>query len=69
MGTNVGYFYFGIEAVIIFIIFFAIPENARLPLELIDDFFQGDGKAWKTSLAKNKQIVRSRVSQPVEVKE
>ena len=53
-GTNVGSFYFAVEVVIIIIVFLIMAENARLTLEQIDDFFGSGGKAWRTSLAKNK---------------
>lgn len=65
-GTNVGYFYFAVEVVIVVVIFLIMPENARLTLEQVDDFFDAGGKAWKTSLAKNKAIARQGTSQAVE---
>lgn len=57
-GTNVGYFYFGLELCLLGIFFLVVPENARLTLEEIDHFFESNGKAWKTSLAKNKALAR-----------
>ena len=33
MGTDVGYFYFGLEIVTAVILFFIVPETARLSLE------------------------------------
>lgn len=57
-GTNVGYFYLALELVLLVMLFLIVPENARLSLEQIDDFFASGGKAWKTSLAKNKTLVR-----------
>ena len=62
-GTNVGYFYFAMELAILVVIFLVVPENARLTLEQVDNFFESDGKAWKTSLAKNKVIARRQTSE------
>jgi SP family sugar:H+ symporter-like MFS transporter len=56
MGANVGYFYFGITAVVIVLVYFFVPETARLSLEQIDDHFLSGRKAWKTSLGRNKAI-------------
>ena len=56
-GTNVGYFFFGVEFVTLIIMFFNVPETARLTLEQIDDMFSSGRKAWKTSLAENKKIL------------
>ena len=53
-GTNVGYFYFAVELALVAVMFLIVPENARLTLEQVDDFFESNGKAWQTSLAKNK---------------
>lgn len=64
-GTNVGYFYFAVEVAIFVTIFLIVPENARLTLEQVDDFFQRDGKAWHTSLAKNKVIAKQETSQSI----
>ena len=61
MGTNVGYFYFGIEFITVIIIFFILPENGRLTLEQIDDYFTSGRKPWKTSLARNKRIARGEI--------
>ena len=60
MGTNIGYFYFGLELALFAIFFLVVPENARLTLEQIDEYFKGSIKPWKTSLAKNKVIARER---------
>jgi hypothetical protein len=62
MGTNVGYFYFGTELVTVIILFFLLPENARLTLEQIDEYFTSGRKPWKTSLARNKKIARGELS-------
>ncbi|KAF5012543.1 hypothetical protein FDECE_1410 [Fusarium decemcellulare] len=56
MGTNVGYFYFGITIVIIILTFLFVPETAKLSLEQVDEYFLGGEPAWKTSMAKNKRI-------------
>lgn len=55
MGTNVGYFYFGVTAVIFVLTFLFLPETGRLSLEQIDEFFYTGGAAWKTSLKANKR--------------
>lgn len=56
MGTNVGYFYFGLTAIVLGLIFFFVPETARLSLEQIDDFFASHERAWVTSVQKNKKL-------------
>ena len=56
MGTNVGYFYFGLLCCYFFITFFLVPETGNLTLEQIDKFYATGGKAWKTSLKKNKMV-------------
>jgi SP family sugar:H+ symporter-like MFS transporter len=56
MGTNIGYFYGGLCALFFIITFFVVPETARLSLEQIDEFYASGGKAWKTSLARNKKV-------------
>ena len=58
MGTNVGYFYFGVDLGILIVLVFILPETARLSLEQIDDYFQSGRKAWKTSMTRNKRIAR-----------
>lgn len=57
MGTNVGYFYFGITVVILALTFAFVPETGRLSLEQIDDHFLGGRPAWRTSLRRNKNII------------
>lgn len=54
MGTNVGYFYFGITVVVIILTWLFVPETGRLSLEQVDDYFESGTPAWKTSLRKNK---------------
>lgn len=61
MGTNVGYFYFGLTVIALILIFFLVPETARLKLEQIDDYFDSAVAAWKTSLKKNVQLARDNV--------
>lgn len=56
MGTNVGYFYFGITTAIFALTLLYIPETGRLSLEQIDEYFFNGGKAWGTNLRKNKKI-------------
>ncbi|KAN0117905.1 general substrate transporter [Hyaloscypha variabilis] len=62
MGTNVGYFYFGLEFLALILLFLIVPENARLTLEQIDEYFTSGRKAWKTSLARNKRIAKNEIS-------
>ena len=61
MGTNVGYFYFGLLFIIIIIAILVVPETARLKLEAIDDYFESGVPAWKTSLKRNKQIAQRNI--------
>lgn len=56
MGTNVGYFHFGVSVALFILVFLFVPETARLTLEQIDDYFTSGRKAWHTSTARNKQI-------------
>lgn len=56
MGTNVGYFFFGITVVIIILTWLFVPECARLSLEQVDEHFLGGTPAWRTSLKRNKEI-------------
>lgn len=56
MGTNVGYFYFGVTFAIIVLTTLFVPETGRLSLEQIDEHFVEGVPAWKTSLAKNKRV-------------
>ncbi|KAJ5665550.1 mfs monosaccharide transporter protein [Penicillium maclennaniae] len=58
MGVNVGYFYFGLTVAVLVLVFFFVPETARLTLEQIDDFFLSGNMAWKTSTRKNIAIAR-----------
>ena len=61
MGTNVGYFYFGLEFLSLILLFLIVPETARLTLEQIDEHFMSGRKAWRTSLARNKRIERDEI--------
>jgi SP family sugar:H+ symporter-like MFS transporter len=58
MGTNVGYFYFGVTVVIAALVFLFVPETSQLTLEQIDDIFSSGRKAWTTSSRRNKAISR-----------
>jgi SP family sugar:H+ symporter-like MFS transporter len=61
MGTNVGYFYFGITIVVISLVFAFVPETARLSLEQIDNYFESGRPAWRTSVGRNKAIANGSV--------
>ena len=61
MGTNVGYFYFGLLFVILIIAILFVPETARLKLEQVDDYFASGVPAWKTSLRRNKEIAAQNI--------
>ena len=61
MGTNVGYFYFGLTFVTIIVTFSIVPETARLELEQIDDYFESDIPAWKTSISRNRKLAAGNV--------
>ncbi|KAG0156077.1 hypothetical protein PDIDSM_3253 [Penicillium digitatum] len=60
MGSNVGYFYAAVTAVIGILSFLFVPETAGITLEQIDKGFNSGIKAWKTSLPKNRAIASSR---------
>nr|POE70852.1 high-affinity glucose transporter ght2 [Quercus suber] len=61
LGTNVGYFYFGITVLVLAITFFVVPETARLTLEQVDDFFDSGRSARKTSMSYSKSVARGDV--------
>ena len=61
MGTNVGYFYFGLDVIGFTLLFFFLPETARLSLEQIDDYFASGRKARKTSMKRNKRIAKGEI--------
>lgn len=61
MGTNVGYFYFGMELAGFLTLYFLLPENALLTLEQIDEYFMSGRKPWKTSLRRNKRIATGEI--------
>lgn len=61
MGTNVGYFYFGLLVIILAITIIFVPETGRLKLEQVDDYFSSGVPAWKTSLARNKTIAEQNI--------
>ncbi|KAF2159955.1 hypothetical protein M409DRAFT_37833 [Zasmidium cellare ATCC 36951] len=56
MGTNVGYFYFGVDFVLMVIAFLVVPETSGLSLEEMDDYFESGKAAWTTSYQRNKRI-------------
>ena len=62
MGTNVGYFYFGLEFIALIVLFLVVPEVARLTLEQIDQHFISGRPAWRTSLARNKKIAKGEIA-------
>ena len=59
MGTNVGYFWFGLTTFYFFFMLVLLPETGGLSLEQIDRYYASKGKAWKTSLGKNKEMNRN----------
>ena len=61
MGTNVGYFYFGLTIMLLALTIIFVPETARLKLEQIDDYFESRIPAWKTSIGRNKRIAESNI--------
>ena len=61
MGTNVGYFYFGVEAITLIILWFIFPETGRLTLEQVDDYFASGRKPCETSLKRNKKIAAGEI--------
>ena len=54
MGTNVGYFYFGLLILGLTITYFVLPETGHLTLEEVDEYYDSGEKPWRTSLKKNK---------------
>lgn len=61
MGLTVGYFYAGVSLVMLILVFFFVPETARLTLEQIDEYYVSGRPAWKTSTGRNKKIARGEV--------
>lgn len=61
MGSRVGFFYAGISALQITLVFLFIPETASLTLEQIDDYFASGRKAWRTSTRRNKLIAAGKL--------
>lgn len=57
-GTNVGYFYFAVNAVSFALTFLFVPETANLTLEQIDEYFMSGVPAWRTSIRKNKLLAK-----------
>lgn len=64
MGTDVGYFYFGVTLAVLILVALFVPETSRLTLEQIDDFFLSGQKAWKTSTKRNIVISRGGLDSP-----
>lgn len=60
MGPNVGYFYAAVTVVIGVLAYLLVPETAGLTLEQIDDVFNSGVRPWKTSIQRNKVIVRTK---------
>lgn len=58
MGTNIGYFYFGVTVEILVLVFPFVPETSQLTSEQIDDVFEMGRKAWRTSPRGNKAVSR-----------
>lgn len=56
MGSDVGYFYFGVTGAVLILVFLFVPETSRLTLEQIDDIFVSGKRAWKTSTKRNISI-------------
>ena len=61
MGTNIGYFYGGLDAILCIGTYLWVPETARLTLEQIDDYFASGRSARKTSLSRNKRIAKGEI--------
>lgn len=61
MGSRVGFFYAGISAVYVLLIFLFVPETAFLTLEQIDDYFTSGRKPWRTSTGRNKLIASGKL--------
>ena len=64
MGTDVGYFYFGVTVAVLILVALFVPETSRLTLEQIDDFFLSGQRAWKTSTKRNLVISRGGLESP-----
>ena len=62
MGSNVGYFWSGLGAILIIVTYLYVPETARLTLEQIDDYFVSERRAWRTSLKRNKRIANGEIA-------
>lgn len=62
MGTNVGYFHFGVSVALAALMWLFVPETARLTLEQIDEYFASGRAAWRTSTGRNKLIASGRES-------
>ncbi|KAF2174235.1 hypothetical protein M409DRAFT_16498 [Zasmidium cellare ATCC 36951] len=56
MGVNITYFFFGISAAALVIVFFLVPETGLLSLKQLDNQWSAGQRAWQTSLRKNRTI-------------
>ncbi|KAJ5638134.1 hypothetical protein N7490_008013 [Penicillium lividum] len=65
MGSDVGYFYFGVTVAVLILVFLFVPETSRLTLEQIDDCFLSGKRAWKTSTKRNIAISRGELVETV----
>ncbi|KAJ5495064.1 hypothetical protein N7539_000180 [Penicillium diatomitis] len=63
MGPNVGYFYAAVTVFIGVLAYLLVPETAGLTLEQIDDIFNSAVRPWKTSMSRNKAIIRAKTEQ------
>ncbi|KAF7716475.1 MFS-type transporter [Penicillium ucsense] len=63
MGPNVGYFYAAVTVFIGVLAYLLVPETAGLTLEQIDDIFNSAVRPWKTSMSRNKAIIRAKMEQ------
>jgi uncharacterized membrane protein YgcG len=63
MGSRVGFFYAGISAIYLGLVFLFVPETAFLTLEQIDDYFASGRKPWKTSTKRNKLIAAGKLAE------
>jgi len=60
IGTDLGYFRFGLTNMSLIVTVFFVPETGKVSLGSIDEYFVSGAPTWKTSLKKYKQIMASR---------
>lgn len=58
MGINITYFFFGLSALFLVLIYLIVPETGQLSLEQLDDYLDSEKRAWRTSLRKNRAMSR-----------